>query len=249
MNLLKSIFQGKKKAPLDLSTLKVDMHSHLIPSVDDGSQSMDHTIGMLIRFAELGYKKVITTPHIMYDYYRNTPEIILGGLEKVRAEIERLNIPIEIDAAAEYFFDEHFVYLIENEKLLTFGQNELLFEFSFAAKPNGIDGLVFKLKSKGYQPVLAHYERYLFFLEEGIEPAKKLREKGVFIQMNLNSLTGHYGPAIKKQAELLVDNNLIDYIATDCHRIEHLQILEKNLDKKYFRKLQEMEFRNKNLLG
>jgi tyrosine-protein phosphatase YwqE len=248
MQLMKSLFGEKNKAPFDLSSLKVDMHSHLIPGVDDGSQSMDHTIGMLLRFSELGYKKVITTPHIMFDYYQNTPEIIDWGLEKVRAEIKNLNIPIEIDAAAEYFYDENFVDLIENDKLLTFGENNVLFEFSFGAKPIHIDQLIFSLKSKGYQPILAHYERYLFFLDEGIEPARKLREQGVHIQMNLNSLSGHYGPAIKKQAELLVDHNLIDYVATDCHRIEHLDILQKNLDKKYYRKLSEMTFRNKDLL-
>ena len=248
MGLIKSVFGRKNNKPFDLNTLKVDMHSHLIPGIDDGSQSMDHTIGMLLRFSELGYKKVITTPHVMSDYYKNTPEIILGGLKEVRAELKRLNIPIEIDAAAEYFYDEFFMDLIENEKLLTFGKNELLFEFSFGAKPNNIDQLIFNLKTKGYQPVLAHYERYLFFLSEGVEPARKFREKGVRIQLNLNSLSGHYGPAIKKQAELLVDNNLIDYVATDCHRIEHLDILQRNLDKKYYRKLRDMNFLNKNLL-
>lgn len=248
MGLIKSLFGGKTKEPLDLSPLGVDMHSHLIPGIDDGSQSMDHTIGMLLRFVELGYKKVITTPHIMFDYYRNTPEIILSGLEEVRAEVKRLNIPIEIDAAAEYFYDEFFVELLENEKLLTFGKNELLFEFSFGAKPNNIDELIFNIKTKGYTPVLAHYERYLFYIDEGIEPARKFRENGVRIQMNFNSLSGHYGPDIKKQAELLIDNDLVDYVATDCHRIEHLDILKRNLDKKYFRKLGEMNFRNKDLL-
>src|SRR5690554_7266777 len=93
MNLIKSLFGTKNKEPFDLSVLKVDMHSHLIPGIDDGSQSMDHTMGMLLRFVELGYKKVITTPHILYDYYKNTPEIILSGLEEVRAEVKRLNIP------------------------------------------------------------------------------------------------------------------------------------------------------------
>ena len=167
MGLIEQIFGGKTKEPLDLSAIAVDMHSHLIPGIDDGSQSMDHTIGMLLRFSELGYKKVITTPHIMFDYYKNTPDIIFGGLEDVRNELKRLNIPIEIDAAAEYFFDEYFMDLVENTKLLTFGNSEVLFELSFGAKPNNIDELIFNLKTKGYQPVLAHYERYLFFLKIG----------------------------------------------------------------------------------
>lgn len=249
MGLINSVFNTNKPIrPYYLGALRVDMHSHLIPGIDDGSQSMDQTIGMLLRMVDLGYQKIITTPHVMFDYYRNNPETILGGLEAVRAEVKRLNIPIEIEAAAEYFYDEYFLKILETEKLLTFGDKELLFEFSFGAKPNNIDELIFKIKTNGYKPVLAHYERYIFFLEEGIEPAVKMREKGVKIQMNLNSLTGHYGPAIKKQAELMLDNGIVDYLGTDCHRIEHLDILEKNLDKKYFRKLRDLSFQNKNLL-
>nr|WP_299201023.1 CpsB/CapC family capsule biosynthesis tyrosine phosphatase [uncultured Brumimicrobium sp.] len=248
MNVFKSIFGQKNKAPFDISALKVDMHSHLIPRIDDGSQSMDHTIGMLLRFVELGYEKVITTPHILYDYYKNTPEIILSGLEEVRAEVKRLNIPIEIEAAAEYYYDDHFLELLAKDEILTFGKNNVLIEFSFGAKPNNIDQLIFDLKSKGYQPILAHYERYLFYLKDGVEPAKRFREKGLHIQMNLNSLTGHYGKEIKRQAELMVDHEVIDYLGTDCHRIEHLDILQSNLTRKHFRKLNDMSFRNTDLL-
>ncbi|MEX2485598.1 MAG: CpsB/CapC family capsule biosynthesis tyrosine phosphatase, partial [Brumimicrobium sp.] len=245
MGLLKSLFSSKPNHPYDLSDLKVDMHSHLIPGIDDGSQSMDQTIGMLLRFVELGYKKVITTPHIMQDHYPNTPDVILSGLETVKLEIEKHKIPIEIEAAAEYYFDEFLLKKIETDKLLTFGDNYVLFEFSFVSEPHNIDQLIFDFKTHNYKPVLAHFERYMYFLEDGLAKAENLKDKGVKIQMNLNSLTGHYGKPIQKQAELLIDNKLVDFVGTDCHRSEHLDILEKNLKNPYFHKLESLNLLNR----
>jgi tyrosine-protein phosphatase YwqE len=245
MSWISSLFQTKNRPSYDLSDVGIDMHSHLIPGIDDGSQSMDQTIGMLLKFQELGYKKVITTPHIMSDLYKNTPEIINKGLAEVRKEIKKLNIDIEIDAAAEYFTDSHFLDIIEEGNLLAFGGNKVLFEFSFAAKPMQVDQTIFALKTKGYQPVLAHFERYSFFLDKGITAAVDFKKRGVDIQMNLNSLTGHYGIPIKKQAQRLIDHKLVDYVGSDCHRIEHLQLLQKSLSEPYFLKLKALKLKNR----
>jgi protein-tyrosine phosphatase len=249
MGLFGSIFSKKevKRDPFELSVFKVDMHSHLIPGIDDGSKSMDETIGMLTKFENLGFKKVITTPHIMSDYYRNTPEIILGGMEKVQAELKRINLNIEFEAAAEYYYDETLMEKLKNkEKLLTFGDNYLLFEFSFHSEPSQIDALIFEMITQNYKPVLAHFERYVF-LHGSIDKATEWREKGVNIQLNYNSLTGHYGPEVLKQARKLVDSGQIDFVATDCHRIEHLMTLEDNLSGEYFHKLGELSLKNSNL--
>lgn len=246
MGLFSSIF-GKKEealAPFDLSSIGVDMHSHLIPGIDDGSQSMDETIAMLAKFESLGLKKVITTPHIMSDFYKNTPEIILGGLEKVRSTARELNLNIEVDAAAEYFFDETFMdRLKKKEKLLTFGDNHVLFEFSFHIEPPQIEELFFELLSQNYKPVLAHFERYKFLFDKP-EKAREWREKGIEIQLNYNSLFGHYGPDVKKQAKYIIDHELVDYVSTDCHRIDHLMALEKNLTLPYMHKLGTLNLKN-----
>lgn len=249
MGILKSFFQSKKnKTPYDLSALKVDIHNHLIPGIDDGSQSMEQTIGMLLRFVDLGYKKVITTPHVMQDHYPNTPAIIKSGLDDVRNEIDKLNIPISIEVAAEYYFDEFLFDKIKNKELLTFGDNFVLFEFSFVSNPHNVDQLIFDFKTNNYQPVLAHYERYPYFFEGGAEYVAQLKTKGLKIQMNLNSLTGHYGKPVQKQAEMLIDNKLVDFVGTDCHRLEHLDILESNLKSDYFHKLEDLNLLNKQLL-
>jgi protein-tyrosine phosphatase len=232
-------FFGKKKEvlqPFDLSRFKVDIHSHLIPGIDDGSQTMDETIAMLAKFQSLGYKKVITTPHVMSDSFPNTSENILAGLEDVRAEIKKVGLTIEIDAAAEYYFDETFVAKIKAKDLLTFGDNYVLLEFAFHSPPQYIDQMFFELQSRGYRPVVAHFERYMYYLGK-IDRAIEWRQKGINIQININSLSGHYGPDIKKQAERLIDAGEFDFIGTDCHRIEHLMLLEDSLTSPYIHKI------------
>ena len=250
MVLLDKFFSKKEEIlpALDLSIFKVDMHSHLIPGIDDGSKSMDQTIAMLAKFERMGYQKVITTPHVMSDYYRNTSEIILSGLADVRNELSKLNLKIQIEAAAEYYFDDTLVEkLINKEQLLVFGDNYVLFEFSFHSKPDQIEKLFFELLTQGYKPVLAHFERYLYF-NDPIRLAKEWREKGILIQLNFNSIFGHYGPEVKLQAERLIDSGEIEFAATDCHHIDHLLILESNSTKSYLHKLSHLDLKNNQLI-
>ena len=237
MGIFSNLFKKKEiLPPFDLGRFKSDMHSHLIPEIDDGAQDMDQTIAILAKFESLGYKKVVTTPHIMTDSFPNNPEIILSGLEKVKNEIKKVGIEIEIEAAAEYYFDETLMPKIKNKELLTFGDNYVLVEFAFHSPPQFLDQLFFELKTHGYRPVIAHFERYLYYLGK-IDKAEKWRSEGINIQINLNSLFGQYGPEVQKQAEKLIDEGQFDFVGTDCHRIEHLMILEKNLSSPYLHKI------------
>ena len=234
----------KNRVALDLSKVKVDMHSHLIPGIDDGAQNMEETIGMLAKFEALGFSKIITTPHIKHPSYPNSSAIILSGLNEVRNQMKELGISLTLEAAAEYFYDESFLEKVKSRDLLTFGDNYVLFEFSFYHTPTFVDVLFDELIKAGYKPVIAHFERYLYFLGS-IEKAVEWRKRGVNIQVNLLSLTGHYGMEIKKQAEMLLDACEFDFIGTDCHRIEHLTILEENLTRPYFEKLNNYMTKNR----
>lgn len=251
MGLFGKLFGSKKEVlePVDLSFISVDMHSHLIPGIDDGAATMDDSMVMLAKFESLGYKKVITTPHIMSDYFKNTPDIILNGLESVRNNAKTIGLSIEIDAAAEYYFDDAFMERLKRkDEILTFGDNYVLFEYSFHSKPSYTNELIFELLTQNYQPVLAHFERYMYYLGN-IDEAVKLREAGVKIQMNINSLFGHYGPDIQKQARLMVDSGIVDFVGTDCHRIDHLMTLEANRVDPYFHKLSNLNLLNHSLLN
>jgi protein-tyrosine phosphatase len=244
MGIFDSLFKKKNNTlPFHFGLIGLDMHSHLLPNIDDGSQSMDETIGMILKFKELGYRKLIITPHIMSDYYKNTPEIILGKLEEVKAEIKRLGIEIQLEAAAEYYFDEGLMKNIKSKNLLTFGDNFVLFEYPFIYEPANTESLIFEFKSRSFKPVLAHFERYPYY-HKNKEKASELRDKGVFIQLNINSIFGHYGPDVQKKAHFLIDNQLVDFVSSDCHRIEHLQIMEKNHSNEYLHKLLDLDLMN-----
>jgi len=237
MSWLSNLFKKEPALePADLSLLKTDVHSHLIPSIDDGSKSLEDSINMIRTFKEMGYQKIITTPHVMSDFYKNTPETILGGLEKVKNELKRQNIDIEVEAAAEYYLDETLEPQVKGGKLLTFGKNYLLFELPFMSEPPNLASFIFELQTNGYTPILAHPERYGFYYKE-FEKYKELSEKGVHLQLNILSLVGHYGPEAQKIAERLIDEGLITFLGSDCHNVMHQQGLQLARTKPYFHKL------------
>lgn len=235
MGLFQLFKSNQRLSPIDFSLLKTDMHSHLIPGIDDGARSMDETIAMLAKFESLGYEKVITTPHVYSDCYRNTPEIILGGLQNVQQTAKELGLTIQVEAAAEYFCDEYLLELIHSGQLLTIGGKYVLIEFPFLSEMNNWKEFVFGIQSIGYLPIIAHFERYVYW-HGSVEKAKEMKELGAKIQLNINSLTGHYGSDVKKQGERLIDSQLLDFIATDCHRIQHLVLMEEKANLPYLHK-------------
>lgn len=231
----------KKKNPLletavDLSVLGADIHSHFIPGIDDGSKTIEDSVEMITEMYNLGYKKVITSPHIMSDFYRNTPEIILGGLENVKAALKKANIPIIVEAAAEYYLDFDLERKLDTGELLTFGNKNLLFELSYMNAPENLLHIVFKLQTMGYKPILAHPERYNFWHND-FAKYEDLVEKGVQLQLNINSLSGYYSLATKKIAELLIDKKMISYLGTDCHHMGHINLIKKVVKEPYLQKL------------
>jgi len=227
MGLFSSLFKkSPPRVPIDFSVIGVDMHSHFIPGIDDGAKTMKDSVEMITAMAEFGYRKVITTPHIMGDFYKNTPSNINSGLEQVRRAVKDAGVEIEIEAAAEYYFDFELEGKLENERLLTFGDSYLLFEVSYMNAPDNLDGLIFRMQTGGYKPVLAHPERYPYWFRD-MKNFEKLKDKGVLFQLNLNSLTGHYSPATQKIAEQMIEKGWYEFVGSDCHHIGHLELLKK----------------------
>lgn len=237
MNFLSRLFKKETPVPpADLSVLKVDVHSHFIPGIDDGAKTIEDSIALITEFQNLGYQKVITTPHVMSDYYKNTPEIILSGLENVRKAARQAGLTIQIEAAAEYYLDPEFEKLVDAKNLLTFGNNYVLFEMPFLSAPHNLYQCVFKLQANGYKPVLAHPERYSFWLND-FDKYIDLKEKGVLLQLNINSLTGHYSPETKKLAEKFIDLQMIEFLGSDCHNMNHAALMRHARVQKYLHKL------------
>ena len=222
--------------PINLSILQVDVHSHFIPGIDDGAKTIEDSIELISAMKDFGYRKVITTPHIMSDYYRNTPAVILEGLAKVRAALKENNIDIEVDAAAEYNVDADFTEKIEKKELLTFGDNYVLFELPFMQEPDVLKDVIWQLQSAGYKPVLAHVERYQFWHQHW-DKFEDMVNRGVLLQMNIGSLTGSYGPEVQKIAEKLIDNDMISLLGSDCHHMGHVEMIDSARTKEYIHKI------------
>lgn len=228
--------------------MQVDIHSHLLPGLDDGVKSIKETIYILKILQKLGYQKVITTPHVMSDHYPNSNNDITNRLREVNEIIDKHQINIKLEAAAEYYLDEILINSItQQEKLLTFGNNYLLFETSFFNKPAFLEEAIFNMNAQGYQPVLAHPERYGYLLND-FELLMKLKNMNLSLQMNLLSLTGFYSREVKNFAKKLLKSNLIDFVGTDCHNALQANEILNKVNRKTVKLLSSQNFLNTSLL-
>jgi protein-tyrosine phosphatase len=224
-----SIFKKKYPSnPVDFSGIRTDMHSHLVPGIDDGSPDVDTSIALIKGLEDLGYSRLITTPHIMGDMYKNTPATIKNGLAEVVSRLKENKSRVSINAAAEYFLDDYFGGLLNNdEPILTIEQKSILVEFSFVYAPMNLKEDLFNLQIKGYQIILAHPERYQYFAMNK-KIYDEFKQMGCLFQLNILSLTGYYGKVPQELANYLVTKNFIDYIGTDLHHMRHLDALRNS---------------------
>lgn len=238
MGLFSKLF-GSRAAdmpPLELAVVGVDMHSHFIPGIDDGAPTLEAAVELVRAMHELGYRKVITTPHVMADGYRNTPARIRAGLDELRRGVAEAGIPVEVEAAAEYYLDHELEGKVNGREVLTFGDRLVLFELPFISEPAILLNVVFAMQTQGYQPVLAHPERYGFWYADSSTPAK-LKERGVLFQLNLIALMGAYGVQARKAAEKYIDLGWYELVGTDCHRMDHIEAVKATLREPYLHKL------------
>lgn len=244
-----SFFKRRQEQPslTDYGFLGVDIHSHLIPGIDDGVPDIETALTCLRAFEELGYKKVITTPHVLRDYYPNSSDTIRRGLDELRQAMAETDLTIQVEAAAEYLIDDHFVTLLKQNDLLTFGRNYLLVELSFANPPLNLDEIMFQIQTKGYQPILAHPERYSY-LKDQTDRFRKLREKGCLFQLNLLSLIGQYGGRAQQLGRQLLEESMIDFVGSDLHRVRDAEKLTQLLQSKEGAILEPQTFLNSSLL-
>lgn len=224
------LFFKKKEIPLTefFPTKFVDIHSHLLPGIDDGAKDLGDSISLIEKMREYGIKNFITTPHILGDVYPNTPKIIKEQLRLVKEELQNRNInDVAIAAAAEYMMDEKFSALLENdEELLTIKDKMVLVEMSYFSPPFNLYDILFKLQLKGYKPILAHPERYVAY-HNNFKEFYKLKNAGCLFQLNLLSLTKQYGKGVQKTADKLLKENLFDFVGTDTHHHDHLALLKE----------------------
>lgn len=223
-----SIFKRKNAVNVDLSALGTDMHSHLLPGIDDGSPDDATSLLLMKGLQQLGYRRLITTPHIMWDVHQNDAASIGNAHKQLQLALQQEGLNTPIRAAAEYFLDDHFDRLLDqNAPLLTIKDNWVLVEFSFIAPPRNVKETLFELQIKGYKPILAHPERYNYLVSnKGMYD--ELKEAGCYFQLNLLSLTGYYGKPTSDLAHYLMKKKYINLLGTDLHHERHLDALRSS---------------------
>ncbi len=247
--MIGSFFSRKKKKDdtIPLFCPKIDLHSHLIPGIDDGSKSMEESLEILRAMRELGYEKMIITPHVMADAYQNSTQTILEGLQGLREAVAAEGIEIKIEAAAEYYLDEEMLARLESGDILTIANEYLLFETSYFSKPLNFEEVVFEMQTKGYKAMLAHPERYRYISDPRAEFGR-MKELGIYFQLDINSLGGYYGKQAKENARLLSEWGMIEFLGSDVHHKKQVSFLKKVFaDQRYDRLLRNNRILNETL--
>ncbi|MCB9251904.1 MAG: capsular biosynthesis protein [Flavobacteriales bacterium] len=239
-------FKSDKPNEIADTTLKVDFHSHLLPGIDDGCQTMEDTLENIRELQSQGIEKILTTPHIFKELYPNTPEIIREKLELVRKTLKDNDLQIEIHAAAEYYLDEWFIQNFKNMEILTIKDKYILVETNYMERPHFLQEILFELQISGYKVILAHPERYNYLLSD-FRQFEDLFNTGVLFQCNLLSFTGYYSPVIKKAAHYLLKNKMVHMVGSDIHKIKHSKTIGQFKKTKEYKDLMKLNLLNNSL--
>ncbi len=196
-----------------------DIHSHILPGVDDGSGNMSDSIEMAQIAAESGIMGIVATPHCnvygLFDNFWNSG--FEEKIQKLRKALKENSISVEIYPGQEIFLSERFEEHLAKEELITLnGSRYILVEFDFEVNEATAVTRLGKIISKGYVPIVAHPERYRFVVENP-EIVKKIRSDGCLVQLNAGSLTGEFGRYVQQTSNIIVQNELADFIASDAH--------------------------------
>jgi tyrosine-protein phosphatase YwqE len=234
-----SLFKSKPTLKDLIPDNYVDIHSHLLPGIDDGAKTFEDSLRLTKALQEFGTSQIITTPHIIRHFWENTSEIIKSKHEITGAELSKNKVSMPFRAAAEYMMDEHFVQLFQSKDILTLKDNYVLVEMSYLNPPIQLYSILFDLQVAGYIPVLAHPERYVFY-HNNFDEYAKLINAGCLLQLNLLSVVGYYGEGITAVAKKLLKKGMYRFVGSDVHHSNHIAAFDQKIKLKDLSPLQEI---------
>ena len=205
-----------------------DIHTHVIPYVDDGSPDLYTSINMIKHEISIGVDTIICTPHHIYKTYEKSVEQIKQAFQLLKEAVEKENLPINLYLGQEIYFThkESIIQMLKEGKLLTMNNtNKVLLEFSFTREPEDLFEAIYSFQVNGYQVIIAHVERYEWMTYQKVVA---LRNEGALIQINSDSYLGYASWREKRLVRKLLKNNLVDYVASDTHSFR-----PSTLDKSY----------------
>ena len=208
--------------------MEVDCHCHILPGLDDGAQTLEDSIFLAGKLVEWGYERAVCTSHCSY-LYRNTPSTVRHACTQLQEELDKLGIPFELVPSMEYrLIPDVWPTVRSNGWLLPWEGNHILIELPIRDRIQTGDIIPVEeirwLVSKGYQPVLAHPERYLYL---NMEDYSAFKDAGAQFQRNLGALEGLYGDKVKARAETLLTKGMYDWTGTDLHNKQYAEFLDK----------------------
>ncbi|MDE6316890.1 MAG: hypothetical protein K2L73_00640 [Muribaculaceae bacterium] len=236
-------FFSKKSQEKEKLFFSTDIHSHVVPGIDDGAPSVERSLELVESMKSWGLEKIIVTPHVTQDTFENTPEIINAAYADLLDGVQQAGIGIDMDHSAEYRIDEMFVEQFEAGMVRRLHGDYLLVENSYIQEPYNLNQILFEISMKGFTPILAHPERYMYYYEKR-NRYDELHNNGILFQVNLLSLAGYYGKEPKKIAEMLIEKDYVDFLGTDLHRRAHVEAIDKYLESKdYLRHREKLQGR------
>ena len=206
----------------------IDIHTHIIPYVDDGSPNLETSIAMIKHELAIGVDEIIATPHHIYSRYESTVEVIKERFNFLCEEVKKQNLPVNLYLGQEIYFThkEDIIQMLKEGKLLTLNNtNRVLLEFSFHREPENLLEVIYNFRVNGYQVIIAHVERYEWMTYSKVVA---LANEGAKIQINSDAILGYTSWKEKRFVRKLLKNNLVDYVASDTHSFR-----PSSLDKSY----------------
>lgn len=229
-----NLFNRGKKTPAQLF-YHTDVHCHILPGVDHGSQNVEQSLAMLQAELDMGVNRVVCTSHVTSQTFENTVDSLTHAYEELVQAVKEAELEVEIFASAEYRVDEYFNKEYAAGNILPMPGNFLLLENSFQQELLELDELLFDCQLKGYKPMLAHPERYSYYARRH-QRLTQLHNNGVKFQLNILSLTGFFGAMARETAVWLIKNNMVDFLGSDMHSVEQAEIIQRYLKSKDWRK-------------
>lgn len=219
----------------------IDIHSHILPGMDDGARNIEQSLEMLRIAEEQGICIMYATPHYMPGKGKPSIERIERKIRELQDAADQAGIRVSIRPGVEYYYMEEILELFEQGKVITLGDsNCVLIEFDPSADRLYIRNALEEVISFGYTPILAHVERYISMMEKGFTYVEEYRNMGVMMQVNSASVSGDVGKKTQKNVKAMLKKHLIDFVATDAHsarsRAPYMEKTAKLLEKKYGKK-------------
>ena len=231
--MLFNIFKRKKKSEPQKLFYSTDIHSHILPGIDDGAQNTDISISLLKAMKSWGINSIVATPHITEESFENTPQSIKNAYDKLNTRMLDLGVEMDVKYSAEYRIDDRFRKMAEDDSLLVMPNNYLLIENSFVQPPIDLKNIIYELQLKDIKPIIAHPERYGYY-QRNKESYEVLFNAGCEFQINLLSLAGYYGDREKETALWLANKGYVSFIGTDLHHFGHVEVINRFLSSKEY---------------